>query len=150
MLTFCECGCPSFQQVFGCEVQPDLPPGHSDHEKGPVPAAGEDAEPEVDENNAAEEVPDGSEPTARYFKVAALRKLLTFDPERGGIPIRLLRARWMLEWFSAKNMFQAVSEQQKEQLDEKQKEKQQQLEEQQERRTAAGGDGGAGGRGRGA
>ena len=44
MLTFCDCGCPSFQHVFGCEVQPDLPPGHSDHEKGPVPAGGEDAE----------------------------------------------------------------------------------------------------------
>ena len=57
MLAFCDCGGPSFQQVFGCEVQPDLPPGHSDHEKGPVPAAGEDAEPEVDEKkSAAEEV----------------------------------------------------------------------------------------------
>ena len=62
MLTFCKCGCPLFQQVFGCEVQPDLPPGHSDHEKGPVPAAGEDADPEVDESNAAKEVPAASEP----------------------------------------------------------------------------------------
>ena len=62
MLAFCDCGGPSFQQVFGCEVQPDLPPGHSDHEKGPVPAAGEDAEPKVDESNAVKGVPDGSEP----------------------------------------------------------------------------------------
>ena len=62
LLTFCDCGCPSFQQVFGCEVQPDLPPGHSDHEKGPVPAAGEDAEPKVDESNAGKEVPATSEP----------------------------------------------------------------------------------------
>ena len=62
MLTFCDCGCPSFQQIFGCEVQPDLPPGLSDHEKGPVPAAGEDAEPKVDESNAAKEVPATSEP----------------------------------------------------------------------------------------
>ena len=62
MLTFCDCGCPSFQQIFGCEVQPDLPPGLSDHEKGPVPAAGEDAEPKVDESNAAKDVPATSEP----------------------------------------------------------------------------------------
>ena len=62
MLAFCDCGGPSFQQVFGCEVQPDLPPGHSDHEKGPVPAAGEDAEPKVDESNAGKEVPATSEP----------------------------------------------------------------------------------------
>ena len=62
LLTFRDCGGPSFQQVCGCEVQPDLPPGHSDHEKGPVPAAGEDAEPKVDESNAAKEVPATSEP----------------------------------------------------------------------------------------
>ena len=61
MLTVSDCRCASFQQVFGCEVQPDLPPGYSDHEKGVVPAAGEDAEPEVDESNAAEEVPAASE-----------------------------------------------------------------------------------------
>ena len=62
MLAFCDCGGPSFQQVFGCEVQPDLPPGHSDHEKGPVPAAGEDGEPKVDESNAGKEVSATSEP----------------------------------------------------------------------------------------
>ena len=62
MLTICEWKCPSFQQVFGCEVQPDLPPGYGDHAKGPVPAAGEDGEPKVDESNAGKEVPATSEP----------------------------------------------------------------------------------------
>ena len=37
--------------------------------------------------------------TARYSTTADLRKLLTHDEERGGIPIRLLSARWLLTHF---------------------------------------------------
>ena len=37
--------------------------------------------------------------TARYSTTADLRKLLTYDEERGGIPIRLLSARWLLTYF---------------------------------------------------
>ena len=37
--------------------------------------------------------------TARYSTTADLRKLLTHDEERGGIPIRLLSARWLLTYF---------------------------------------------------
>ncbi len=37
--------------------------------------------------------------TARYSTTAVLRKLLTDDAERGGIPIRLLSARWLLTHF---------------------------------------------------
>ena len=40
--------------------------------------------------------------TARYSTTADLRKLLTHDEERGGIPIRLLSARWLLTYFQAK------------------------------------------------
>ena len=39
--------------------------------------------------------------TARYSTTADLRKLLTYDEERGGIPIRLLSARWLLTYFQA-------------------------------------------------
>ena len=39
--------------------------------------------------------------TARYSTTAVLRKLLTHDAERGGIPIRLLSARWLLTYFQA-------------------------------------------------
>ena len=39
--------------------------------------------------------------TARYSTTADLRKLLTHDEERGGIPIRLLSARWLLTYFQA-------------------------------------------------
>ena len=39
--------------------------------------------------------------TARYSTTADLRKLLTYDEERGGIPIRLLSARWLLTHFTA-------------------------------------------------
>ena len=39
--------------------------------------------------------------TARYSTTADLRKLLTHDAERGGIPIRLLSARWLLTYFQA-------------------------------------------------
>ena len=39
--------------------------------------------------------------TARYSTTADLRKLLTHDEERGGIPIRLLSARWLLTHFQA-------------------------------------------------
>ena len=37
--------------------------------------------------------------TARYSTTADLRKLLTYDAERGGTPIKLLSARWMLTHF---------------------------------------------------
>ena len=37
--------------------------------------------------------------TARYSTTADLRKLLTYDEERGGIPIRLLSAQWLLTYF---------------------------------------------------
>ena len=30
-----------------------------------------------------------------------LRKLLTHDADRGGVPVRLLSARWLLEFFQA-------------------------------------------------
>ena len=39
--------------------------------------------------------------TARYSTTADLRKLLIQDAERGGIPIRLLSARWLLTHFTA-------------------------------------------------
>ena len=39
--------------------------------------------------------------TARYSTTDTLRKLLTHDEERGGIPIRLLSARWLLTHFQA-------------------------------------------------
>ena len=39
--------------------------------------------------------------TARYSTTADLRKLLTYDEERGGTPIRLLSARWLLTHFQA-------------------------------------------------
>ena len=44
-----------------------------------------------------EEVTDASGAYAPYFEIGPLRALLTFDRERGGIPARLIRARWMLE-----------------------------------------------------
>ena len=37
----------------------------------------------------------------RYSTTFVLRTLLTWDPVRRGIPIRLLRARWVLEHFQA-------------------------------------------------
>ena len=33
----------------------------------------------------------------RYFAVNELRKLLTFDSALGGIPVKLVRARWLFE-----------------------------------------------------
>ena len=39
--------------------------------------------------------------TARYSTTAVLRKLLTHDAERGGVPIKLLSARWLLTHFQA-------------------------------------------------
>ena len=42
--------------------------------------------------------------TARYSTTADLRKLLTHDEERGGIPIRLLSARWLLTYFRRRAM----------------------------------------------
>ena len=38
---------------------------------------------------------------ARYSTAAHLRKLLMHDPELGGTPIRMVRARWLLEHFQA-------------------------------------------------
>ena len=38
----------------------------------------------------------------RYFAPAVLRTLLTHDAERGGVPVRLLSARWLLTHFSAR------------------------------------------------
>ena len=68
------------------KILPDVSP-----EQAIVPAASEPR----GAREAREELADH----ARYFKIAALRKLLTFDRKRGGIPIRVIRARWMLEWF---------------------------------------------------
>ena len=38
---------------------------------------------------------------ARYATPAALRALLTHDDALGGVPVRLLSARWLLEFFKA-------------------------------------------------
>ena len=38
---------------------------------------------------------------ARYKSTSTLRTLLSHDAERGGVPIRLVRARWLLEHFQA-------------------------------------------------
>ena len=42
-----------------------------------------------------------SPPRPRASTTADLRKLLTYDEERRGIPIRLLSARWLLTYFQA-------------------------------------------------
>ena len=41
------------------------------------------------------------EATARYTGVGALRGLLTHDAALGGVPIKLLSARWVLDFFQA-------------------------------------------------
>ena len=41
------------------------------------------------------------EATARYTGVGALRGLLTHDAALGGVPIKLLSARWVLDFFTA-------------------------------------------------
>ena len=48
----------------------------------------------------------------RYVSATILRKLLEHDPAVGGVPIRLLRASWMLEHFQSSNEARLESRQQ--------------------------------------
>ena len=67
------------------------------------PAGGESRAAEPGSGAAARRLSAASleEATARYTGVGALRGLLTHDAALGGVPIKLLSARWVLDFFQA-------------------------------------------------